>query len=209
MTAHGFVLASASPRRREILGTLGLHFDVEVSAIDESTAASESAADYVLRIAREKARTVAARLTERDASDTRAVLAADTTVVVDAEILGKPEDDADARRMLRALSGRAHEVLTAIVAVTREGSELVVRGRVVRTEVVFRALEDAAIDAYLASGEHRDKAGAYGIQGLAMGFVTDLRGSYTNVVGLPAAETVELLLESGAIARWPLGERAR
>lgn len=209
MTAHGFVLASASPRRREILGTLGLHFDVEVSAIDEATAANESAADYVLRIAREKARTVAARLAEREASDTRAVLAADTTVVVDAEILGKPEDDADARRMLRALSGRAHEVLTAIVAVTREGSELVVRGRVVRTEVVFRALEDAAIDAYLASGEHRDKAGAYGIQGLAMGFVTDLRGSYTNVVGLPAAETVELLLESGAIARWPLGERAR
>jgi septum formation protein len=209
MSAHGFVLASASPRRREILGTLGLRFDVEVSAIDESTITSESAADYVLRIARDKARTVAARISERDDADARAVLAADTTVVVDGEILGKPEDDDDARRMLRALSGRAHEVLTAIVVVTRERGETVVRGRVVRTEVVFRTLEEAAIDAYLASGEHRDKAGAYGIQGLAMGFVTDLRGSYTNVVGLPAAETIDLLRESGAIAEWPLGERAR
>lgn len=209
MTGHGFVLASASPRRREILGTLGLRFDVEVSAIDEATVPDETAADYVLRIARDKARTVASRIAERDDADARAVLAADTTVVVDGEILGKPEDDADARRMLRALSGRAHEVLTAIVVVTRERGETLVRGRVVRTEVVFRALEEAAIDAYLASGEHRDKAGAYGIQGLAMGFVTDLRGSYTNVVGLPAAETVDLLVESGAIVRWPLGERAR
>jgi septum formation protein len=209
MTGHGFVLASASPRRREILGTLGLRFDVEVSAIDEATVPDETAADYVLRIARDKARTVASRLAERDDADARAVLAADTTVVVDGEILGKPEDDADARRMLRALSGRAHEVLTAIVVVTRERGETLVRGRVVRTEVVFRALEEAAIDAYLASGEHRDKAGAYGIQGLAMGFVTDLRGSYTNVVGLPAAETVDLLVESGAIVHWPLGERAR
>lgn len=209
MTGHGFVLASASPRRREILGTLDLRFDVEVSAIDEATVPDETAADYVLRIARDKARTVASRLAERDDADARAVLAADTTVVVDGEILGKPEDDADARRMLRALSGRAHEVLTAIVVVTRERGETLVRGRVVRTEVVFRALEEAAIDAYLASGEHRDKAGAYGIQGLAMGFVTDLRGSYTNVVGLPAAETVDLLVESGAIVHWPLGERAR
>lgn len=209
MSAHGFVLASASPRRREILGTLGLSFDVEVSAIDESTVPGESAADYVLRIARDKARTVGARLIERDPADTRAVLAADTTVVSDGEILGKPEGDDDARRMLRVLSGRAHEVLTAIVVVTREAGEPTVRGRVVRTEVVFRALDDRAIDAYLAHGEHRDKAGAYGIQGLAMGFVTDLRGSYTNVVGLPAAETVELLLASGAIARWPLDQRAR
>ena len=209
MSAHGFVLASASPRRREILGTLGLSFDVEVSAIDESTILGESAADYVLRIARDKARTVAARIAERDERDPRAVLAADTTVVVDGVILGKPEGDDDARRMLRALSGRAHEVLTAIVVVTREDGETVVRGRVVRTEVVFRSLDEGAIAAYLAHGEHRDKAGAYGIQGLAMGFVTDLRGSYTNVVGLPAAETVDLLRESGAIARWPLGEHAR
>jgi septum formation protein len=209
MSARGFVLASASPRRREILGTLGLHFDVEVSAIDEATREGERAADYVLRIARDKARTVAARMAERDGNDARVVLAADTTVVLDGEILGKPEDDTDARRMLRALSGRAHEVLTAIVAVTREGEEAVVRGRVVRTEVAFRPLDDAAIEAYLAGGEHRDKAGAYGIQGLAMGFVTDLRGSYTNVVGLPAAETVELLLESRAIARWPAREHAR
>ncbi|MBX7193814.1 MAG: Maf family protein [Sandaracinaceae bacterium] len=209
MSAHGFVLASASPRRREILGTLGLRFDVEVSAIDEAACAGESPGDYVHRIAGDKARAVAERIAARDASDTRAVLAADTTVVVDGAILGKPEDDADARRMLRALSGRAHEVLTAVVVCSRDRDELVVRGRVVRTEVSFRALEDAAIEAYLSSGEHRDKAGAYGIQGLAMGFVTDLRGSYTNVVGLPAAETVDLLVESGAIARWPLAERAR
>lgn len=187
------VLASASPRRREILGTLGLAFEIHVADVDESVLAGEPAAAYVARVAASKARTVAARRAGA------VILAADTTVVVDGAILGKPEDDDDARRMLGLLSGRAHDVLTAIAIESGTRS----LARVVRTEVVFRALDAAAIDGYLASGEHRDKAGAYGIQGLAMGLVREIRGSYTNVVGLPAAETIDLLLEAGAITRWP------
>lgn len=200
MSDVSFVLASASPRRREILGTLGLRFEVQAADIDESTRPGESPADYVLRIAQAKATAVVARRAERVGEPTRAVLAADTTVVVEGEILAKPEDDDDARRTLTLLSGRGHEVLTAIAVATPEH----VHSRVVCTEVAFRTLDGPAIEAYLATGEHRDKAGAYGIQGLAMGFVTDLRGSYTNVVGLPAAETVELLVSAGVLPRWPL-----
>jgi septum formation protein len=194
------VLASASPRRREILATLGVPFRVELADIDESTVPGEAAARYVERLAREKALAVAER-TERTESGAF-VLAADTSVVVDGEILGKPRDDDDARRMLRALSGRAHEVLTGIAVLAtsdRAGSH-----RSVCTEVFFRALDAGVIDRYVASGEGRDKAGGYAIQGLGMGLVREIRGSYTNVVGLPAAETLELLLAAGALPAWPL-----
>ncbi len=194
------VLASASPRRREILTTLGLSFEIDVADVDESVLAAEAATAYVQRVAASKARTVATR---RAGS---VILAADTTVVVDGVILGKPEDDDDARRMLALLSGRAHDVLTAIaIETTRDGAPRSL-ARVVRTEVVFRALDALAIDRYVASGEQRDKAGAYGIQGLAMGLVREIRGSYTNVVGLPAAETIDLLLEAGALASWPISK---
>jgi len=205
------VLASASPRRREILGTLGLPFRVEIAAIDESVRPGEAAHAYVERVARDKARAVAAR-----SGESELVLAADTSVIVDELILGKPTDDDDARRMLRTLSGRAHDVLTAIAieGPALDGARRLV-SRVVRTEVVFRAIDDGIIDRYVASGEPRDKAGAYAIQGLGMGLVREIRGSYTNVVGLPALETLELLEEAGVALHWPPasgpdeGERSR
>lgn len=201
MTAPRIVLASASPRRREILETLGVAFRVEVAAIDESVRPDEGPEAYVARVAREKARAVAARC---DADVV--VLAADTSVIVDGRILGKPEDDEDAARMLRLLSGRAHDVLTAIaIEGPRSGDERASTAHVIRTEVVFRAVDDDAIARYVASGEPRDKAGAYAIQGLGMGLVREIRGSYTNVVGLPAVETLELLAESGVTATWPPG----
>lgn len=197
-TLAELVLASASPRRREILSTLGIPHRVEVADIDESTRAGEPPADYVARLAAEKARAIAGRLKE----DTF-VLAADTTVVQDDAILGKPESDADAKRMLRALMGRTHEVLTAI-AVHRHGAPEVARVQVVRTAVTFVSADDHAIDLYIACGEGRDKAGSYAVQGRGMGFVSALVGSYSNVVGLPAAETIALLLDVGALPSWPL-----
>ncbi len=193
------MLASASPRRREILGTLGLSFRVEVAAIDESVRPGEAAHAYVERVARDKARAIAPR-----AAEDELVLAADTSVIVDELILGKPADEQDARRMLRALSGRAHDVLTAIaIEGPALGGARRLVSRVVRTEVVFRAIDDGIIERYVASGEPRDKAGAYAIQGLGMGLVREIRGSYTNVVGLPALETLELLEEAGGALLWP------
>ena len=192
------VLASASPRRREILSTLGIPHRVEVADIDESTRAGESPHDYVARLAVEKARAVAARL-EAHAF----VLAADTTVVQGDAILGKPASDAEAKQMLQSLMGRTHEVLTAI-AVHRSGKPEVSRVQVVRTAVTFVSASESAIDLYVACGEGRDKAGSYAVQGRGMGFVSALQGSYSNVVGLPAAEMIALLLEVGALPRWPL-----
>lgn len=191
------VLASASPRRREILATLGIPFRVELADIDESTVPGEPADRYVVRLAREKALAVAERVAPGPC-----VLAADTSVVVDGAILGKPHDDDDARRMLRALSGRPHEVLTGVAVLATADRSWT--HRCVATEVFFRALDEGEIDRYVASGEGRDKAGGYAIQGLGMGLVREIRGSYTNVVGLPAAEVVELLRAAGAIDRWPL-----
>lgn len=199
------ILASASPRRREILNTLGIPHRVEAADIDESTREGESPHDYVARLAARKASVVAARTPSSDF-----VLAADTTVVLDGVILGKPESDAEAKHMLRGLMGRAHEVLTGI-AVLRGQSGLTntseaPRVQVVRTEVHFVAANEASIDHYIACGEGRDKAGSYGAQGRAMGFISSLNGSLSNVIGLPAAETVALLVDVGVIASWPLPE---
>ena len=185
------VLASQSPRRREMLADLGLQLDVRPADVDETTRPGEPARDYALRVAREKARAIAL---DGDV----AVLGADTTVVVDGEILGKPVDDEDARRMLRRLSGRAHEVVSAVCVRTRD-AEL---EDVVASAVHLDPLSDAFIDWYVASGEPHDKAGAYAIQGLASAVVRRVDGSVSSVIGLPLAETLALLSRAGVGLPW-------
>jgi septum formation protein len=176
------VLASQSPRRSEILRQAGIPFTVRAADVDESVLAAESPADYVQRLAKAKAHAVGA-------ADGETVLGADTTVVIDGEILAKPADAADARRMLVRLSGRRHEVLTGICL--RRGDHAI--RDYATTGVVFAALSDAEIDEYVASGEPMDKAGAYAIQGLASKFVERIEGDYFNVMGLPVAMVYRLL----------------
>jgi septum formation protein len=177
------VLASASPRRAELLGGLGVPFTRRAVDVDETPAAGEAAEVTARRLAETKAR--AAVLPGEDA----VVLGADTVVVVDGEVLGKPRDAREAAGMLRRLSGRPHEVITGVALA--EGDSL--RSGVARTRVVFRALEDEDIHALVHSGEARDKAGAYGIQGLAALVVERIEGDYFNVVGLPLGLVRELL----------------
>jgi septum formation protein len=167
------ILASRSPRRAELLTAAGIEFSVSAASIDETPRAGESPRDYVLRLAAEKARAIEGDL----------VLAADTTVVLCNEIMGKPADAADAARMLRALSGKRHEVLTG-VALKRAGK---IALDIASTAVWFAPLSEREITDYVASGEPMDKAGAYGIQGLASKFIDRIDGSYSNVVGLPIA----------------------
>ncbi|MFZ5471323.1 MAG: Maf family protein [Myxococcota bacterium] len=185
------VLASASPRRRELLAGLGLSFEVAVAGVEETPRPGESPPAYVERVATEKARAVAR-------GDALAwVLAADTEVVVDGDILGKPRDAADAAAMLRRLSGRAHTVYSAIaLAGAREST------RVVATTVTFRPLSEAEVTWYVASGEPMDKAGAYAVQGKGGVLVRSVEGSVSNVIGLPLAETVELLAQAGFPLPW-------
>ena len=178
------VLASASPRRAELLRAAGIGFDVQPADVDETLAPGESANEYVSRLAEAKARLVY----ERDVR--RVVLAADTAVVVDQHILGKPLGGGDATRMLRMLSGRTHQVLTA-VSVFHPGQ--IVDTRVDATTVEFAPLSDMDINWYVSSGEPMDKAGAYAVQGLASRFVTRIEGSYSNVVGLPVALVYQML----------------
>ena len=178
------VLASASPRRAELLQAAGIEFEVLPAHVDEAAREREGADAYVRRISEAKARAVAVRVKDR------IVLAADTTVVVDDTMLAKPIDDEDAKRMLRMLSGRSHEVLTS-VSVGRSGGALLTE--VERTAVEFAPLTEFEIDWYVATGEPRDKAGAYAIQGYASRFVTRIDGSYSNVVGLPIALVYEIL----------------
>jgi septum formation protein len=192
------VLASGSPRRREILTTLRIHFDVMPSDADETRQPGEEPLRYVERVAEAKGREVFVRLGADGRS--AAVLSADTVVIVDGDVFGKPADDHDAVRMLTALSGRSHDVTTAVVLLTPNGA---LSRRTVTSQVVFRTLTGGEIARYVASGEGRDKAGAYGIQGLAAALVSEVHGSYFNVVGLPAAETVALLAEGGVIGEWP------
>jgi len=184
------VLASQSPRRQELLRQLGLDFRVEPADVDESWERGEDPRAYVERLAIAKAETVA-QLLDRDGGV--CVLAADTTVDLDDEILAKPDDDDHAREMLRAMSGRAHQVHTAVVGWTAAQ----VIANVVTTDVTFRALDDADIDWYLAVGEHLDKAGAYGMQTAGGALVERIDGSPSNVVGLPLSETVDILRACG------------
>jgi len=193
------VLASASPRRREILSQLGVQFRVVVSGVDERALPDEPVDAHVQRLASEKGREVRQRL--RESGEPAFVLSADTVVVVEGEMYGKPEHDEDALRMLRRLSGRTHRVLTAL-ALCDAASDYQ-DARLLTTEVTFRELDEATLRGYIASGEARDKAGAYAIQGLGAGLVRMISGSYTNVVGLPAAETLELLGCAGVLKSWP------
>ncbi|PRA51699.1 MULTISPECIES: nucleoside triphosphate pyrophosphatase [Pseudomonas] len=179
-------LASGSPRRRELLTQIGVAFSVIGAEIDETPLPDESPAAYVERLARGKAQAGRARL---NANAQACVLGADTAVVLDGKILGKPLDEANALAMLMSLSGQEHEVLTAIALLDGERCE----SRVVRSLVRFRPINAAEASAYWAGGEPRDKAGGYGIQGLGAVFVSGLNGSYSAVVGLPLCETAELL----------------
>jgi septum formation protein len=186
---HTLVLASGSPRRRELLTQIGVPHAVLAVDIDESALPDEAPADLALRLAREKAQ--AGRT--RDGGQ-RPVLGSDTIVVLDGQVFGKPRDAADAHRMLTALSGRAHQVMSAVALALPAGP---VHDALSITEVQMRAIEPAEIDAYWASGEPQGKAGAYAIQGMGAVFIHHIRGSYSGVMGLPLYETAALLQAAG------------
>jgi len=191
------VLASASPRRRELLTQAGFTFQVHPAHIPEDPVPGEDPIAYVLRLARQKAEAVFAEIAKAAASDEPAsgamqvVLGADTTVTLDNHIFGKPQDPADASRMLRLLSGRTHRVVTGVAVVTAVHTEVAAEVTAVR----FLSLSDAEIDTYIATGEPMDKAGAYAIQGRAARWIPRIEGDYFNVVGLPIA-LVSTLLDS-------------
>jgi septum formation protein len=182
------ILASASPRRRDLLTQAGLRFDVLPAHIDETIHPNELPTDYVRRLALEKAQTLHAR------HPRATILGADTTVVIQQEILNKPTDLADAERMLRALSDRVHQVHTGIAVVTPTTQ----RTHVETTSVYFSSIPAEDLAHYLSTGDSLDKAGAYGIQGYAARWITRIEGDFFNVMGLPIAATIQLLRESQA-----------
>lgn len=185
-------LASASPRRRELLAQLGVQFELVKADVDETQGAGEVATDYVLRLAISKAQagfTAQAGLKASASLDVLPVLGADTIVVVDGEVLGKPTDQADFMRMMRLLSNRQHQVYTAIALISADKQ----LSTTVKTDVWFSELTEAEMLDYWQSGEPADKAGGYGIQGLASRFIPKIAGSYFAVVGLPLYETNQLL----------------
>lgn len=185
-------LASRSPRRAEILQQLGVSFRVLPSDIDESLCSDETPDAYVLRLAASKAAACADMLRDQ-VMEIRPILAADTAVSIDGLILGKPVDDNEARSMLRRMSNRWHEVHTGLAVATQHG----VSTALSITRVKMAELTDETINAYVASGEPQDKAGAYGIQGMAGIFIERIEGSYTGVMGLPVYETAMLLKNAG------------
>jgi septum formation protein len=197
------VLASASPRRRELLTQAGYRFEVHPVHIPENPLPREDPIVYVTRLAREKAEAAFRELTRangqrgRDLPDGQslAVLGADTTVTLDNSILGKPEDAEDAARMLRLLSGRTHLVITGVAVVTAKGAEVAAEATAVR----FHTLSDAEIADYVAGGEPMDKAGAYAIQGRAARWIPRIQGCYFNVMGLPLALVSSLLESCGCV----------
>lgn len=193
VTAPLICLASASPRRRQLLQQIGIAHCVAPGNVDESQVPGETPRDYVLRLARAKA--------ERKSRDPAAgglpVLGADTAVILDGVILGKPVDGADARRMLSLLAGRQHEVLSAVALAYRDRCE----ARLSVSQVRFASLSTTDIDRYVASGEPFGKAGGYAIQGLAAAFIEHLAGSYSGVMGLPLYETSLLLAGAGIAAQ--------
>lgn len=191
-TAESLVLASASPRRRELLLSAGLAFEIIPSDVDESVEAPKPPHDLVMGWAQEKALAVAGL------RSTSWILAADTVVVLDGRVFGKPADAVEAIRMLRTLSGRTHEVFTGVCLVHRE--KAVRRLQWVSSRVSFKTLTEAEILAYIATGDPLDKAGSYGIQGVGAFLIRSVEGSYTNVVGLPLAETLDLLMEYRVVA---------
>lgn len=189
---HGtIILASASPRRMELMNLAGIVFSVVAADICEDLKPGETPSEHVIRLSREKADAVAA------ATPGRFFIGADTVVVLDGTIMGKPVDDDEAHRMLSALSGRDHEVVTGFTVFdTVTGIHV---SRSVGTEVTFKLLSEREIQSYIATGCPRDKAGAYAIQGGAVHFVRAINGSYTNVIGLPMTELYETLCQLGAL----------
>jgi len=185
------ILASSSPRRRQLLELLGLKFEVRSANIDESIQGGETPSAYVERVAMLKAVRVAMQMPQA------LILGADTAVVVDGRILGKPQSPADARRMLTLLSGRSHAVLTGIALAGTDQSS-----RIVESQIDFRVLSRGEIDWYIRTGEPMDKAGAYGAQGIGSFLIQSVHGSYSNVVGLPLAETLLLLNRAGVLFPW-------
>lgn len=187
------ILASSSPRRADVLRNAGFAFEIRPSPIDETRHLHESAEAYVERVARAKAQAAATRA--RQAGEPAIVIAADTTVLVEAQFLEKPADAADARRMLRLLSGRTHEVLTALTVINiATGQESV---HVEKTRVEIVKLSEEEIENYIATGEPFDKAGAYGIQGIAGRFAARINGCYFNVLGMPLSRLWTTLHELG------------
>jgi septum formation protein len=186
-----FILASGSPRRRELLSSLGLPFTVVTSGVDEGIDGDSLPSEMVVHLAERKARAVVETVTAG------LVIGADTTVALDDLVLNKPVDDADARRMLRLLRGRTHEVWTGIVVIDAESGRM--ECGAVRSLVRMRAYSDQEIDAYVATGEPLDKAGAYAIQGGAGVFVEGIDGCYTNVVGLPLCELSSMFSRFGVV----------
>lgn len=185
------VLASASPRRRELLTQIGLKFRVVPSRAEELVLPDETPEEHVIRLSIDKASDVAAQ----NEIEGRWFIGSDTIVLCDGQILGKPEDDRHAAQMLRMLSGQEHRVLSGYAILDRQTGEQ--RAEAVSTRVRFRELTDAEIARYIASGEPADKAGAYAIQGLGVCFVAEIEGSYTNVVGLPLCRLTLALKELG------------
>ncbi len=188
MNFPAIYLASRSPRRRELLSQMAVEFAVIAADVDESVQPGELPQDYVQRIAVEKARTGVSLLAS---DDKKPVLAADTAVIVDQTIFGKPVNDDDARRMLKLLSGHSHQVMTAVALAS--DSEL--KTALCVSEVHFAALTEAEIDWYIQTGEGRDKAGSYAVQGLGAIFIDQIQGSYSGIMGLPVRETGQLLMQ--------------
>jgi septum formation protein len=184
------ILASASPRRAEILLNAGFDFEVVPAHADESRRPSEAAADYVRRLAGEKARIAGRQLSDKLAHGSTVIIGADTVVVIDSEILGKPSSAANAREMLRRLSGKTHEVYTGLAALQGNGTA---HTAVEKTGVTFEPLSEEEIEDYIASGEPFDKAGAYAIQGRGGKFISRIEGCYFNVMGLPLARLYAIL----------------
>ena len=188
------ILASASPRRQALLTQLGLFPIVEPPAVDERPLPGEDARSLAARLARMKGSAIAARAANRDA----VVLAADTVVALDGELLGKPTSPEDAMRMLRTLSGRTHSVISGLFVASPRHMET----QAVETRVRFRALSESQIRWYAATGEPLDKAGSYAIQGIGGAFVESIEGSHSNVIGLPLAETLNALDRAGLVLPW-------
>jgi septum formation protein len=189
------ILASASPRRAEILRNAGISFEIRATVIDEALREGETPEHYVLRLALEKARAAAdEEIGGRATSDATVFVGADTTVLADGEIMGKPVSEEEARRMLRGLSGRVHEVHTGLALVRRPGAWERIVEEVSR--VTFAKLSNEEIDNYIATGEPFGKAGGYAVQGIAGRYVTRIEGCYFNVVGLPLARMYSLLREA-------------
>lgn len=185
------ILASSSPRRRELLTQAGFTFEVHPAHIPEDPLPNEDPIAYVVRLARAKAEAVFAEISSKESAPPQVVLGADTTVTLDNHVLGKPTDAADAARMLRLLSGRTHRVITGVALASAQRTEVAAEV----TGVRFLTLSDEEIAAYIATGEPMDKAGAYGIQGRAARWIPRIDGCYFNVVGLPLA-LVSVMLEA-------------